>query len=72
MSDIILMKKYYKDYPINPVVVIQSNNYYDIDDHINCVKNVDELIEKNHIKKIYFKGSQELPLYDRFMVIGRW
>ena len=24
------------------------------------------------IREIYFKGKQSLPLYDRFMVIGKW
>jgi len=72
MSDIVLMKEYFKDYPVKPIMAIQSNNYFEIHDHINCVKNEDELIEKNQIKKIYFKGKQELPQYDRFMVIGSW
>ena len=72
MSDIVLMKEYYKDYPVKPILAIQSNNYFNVEDHINCVKNVDELIEKNEIKEVLYKGKRSLPLYDRFMVIGKW
>ena len=72
MSDIVLMKKYYKDYPLKPIVAIQSNNYFEVEDHINCVKDVDELIEKNQIEDVLYKGKRSLPLYDRFMVIGKW
>jgi hypothetical protein len=72
MSDIVLMKEYYKDYPVKPILAIQSNNYFDIEDHMNCVKDVDELIEKNQIEDVLYKGKRSLPLYDRFMVIGKW
>ena len=72
MVDISLMKDRYKDYPTKPILVIQSNNYFELDDHINCVKNVNELIEKNQIKDVLYKGKRSLPLYDRFMVIGKW
>ena len=72
MSDIVLMKEYYKDYPVKPILAIQSNNYFEVEDHINCVKDVNELIEKNQIKNVLYKGKRSLPLYDRFMVIGKW
>lgn len=72
MPDMLNLKPHYKDYPITPLLVIQSNNYFELNDHINCVNDEDELVEKNQIKEVYFKGKQSLPLYDRFMVIGRW
>ena len=72
MADIASMKEYYKDYPIKPILAIQSNNYFELEDHINCVKDVNELIEKNQIKDVLYKGKRSLPLYDRFMVIGKW
>ena len=74
MSDIVSMKKYYKDYLAEDktILAIQSNNYFNVEDHINCVKNVDELIEKNEINEVLYKGKRSFPLYDRFMVIGKW
>ena len=72
MNDIVCLKSYYKDYPTTPLLVLQSNNYFELDEHINCVNNENELIEKNQIREVYFKGTQSLPMYDRYMVIGRW
>ena len=72
MKDIVHMKKYYKDYPITPLLVLQSNNYRNVEDHVNCVNNEKELIDKNEIREVYFSGKLTQPLYDRFMVIGRW
>lgn len=72
MMDIVKMKSYYKNYPEYPILVIQSNDYTEIKDHINCVESEAELIEKNEIKQVYYSGSYDLPLYKRYMVIGRW
>lgn len=73
MSDIVIMKENYKDYPVKPILAIQSNNYFTLDEHINCVQNVNELIEKNQIKRVLYKGKQSMSHYfDRFMVIGTW
>lgn len=72
MNNIFESKKYYKNYPDTPLLVLQSNNFDTLDEHINCVKSEDELASKNYVGRIYYKGVQSLPLYDRYMVIGRW
>ena len=63
------MKQYFKG---NPAIAIQSNNYFELDEHINCVENVNQLINKNQIKKIWYKGDKVFEKYTRFMVIGQW
>lgn len=72
MEDIVKMKQYYKNYPEYPILAIQSNDYYEIEDHINCVENEQEIIKKNKINKVFYAGKNELPLYNRFTVIGQW
>jgi hypothetical protein len=72
MEDIVKMKKYYKNYPEYPILVVQSNNYFKLEEHINCVNDEEELVRKNSIKNIFYVGKNKLPLYNRFMVIGRW
>ena len=72
MNDMSELKSTYKDYPEKPILVLQSNNYFGLPEHVNCVKDEDELVEKNHIKEILYKGKQSQKLYDRFMVIGKW
>jgi hypothetical protein len=72
MEDIVKMKKYYKNYPEYPILAVQSNNYFKLEEHINCVNDEEELVRKNSIKNIFYVGKNKLPLYNRFMVIGRW
>jgi hypothetical protein len=50
---------------------LQSNNMFHIDDHINCVNDENELVEKSGLSQIMYKGSLDMPNgYQRFMVIG--
>ena len=69
MEDFFSYRKCYKG---NPFVCLQSNNYFELPEHINCVENVNELIEKNKLKKIWYKGEKDFGNYKRFMVIGQW
>ena len=53
------------------VLVLQSNNYYDVAGHINCKESLDEFISEYDFKEIIYKGSLNLGDYDRWMVIGK-
>ena len=54
------------------VYALQSTNLDIYDDHINCVKNEDELIEQSGLNLIYFKGKKVLENgMTRYMVIGK-
>lgn len=53
------------------VAVLQSNNYYQIDDHINCVNDLNEFKKQYNFKNIYFEGVMDFEIYKRFMIIGR-
>ena len=60
-----------KQYKPECIFALQSNNMFHVEDHINCVNNEDELVEKSGISKIMYKGSLDMPNgYKRFMVIG--
>ena len=52
------------------LVVLQSNNYFEIDDHINCVKNITEFKQQAPLSNIIYEGELELEKYTRFMLIG--
>ena len=69
MNDLKDSRKYYKG---TPTMILQSNNYIQQEDHINCCENVEELIYKNGLAYINYSGSKKFDLYDRFMVIGAW
>lgn len=54
----------------NTLIVLQSNNYFDLEEHIRCADNLIEF-EKQSNLKISFSGVFETPKYDRYMIIGR-
>ena len=53
-----------------PTYALQSNNYTDVSDHINCVNSEEQLMKDNQINRIFYKGKKKMSNYDRFMVIG--
>ena len=56
--------------PNQSVIVLQSNNYYELDEHIRCAKDIDEFKEQSKIKT-YLSLKLDLPKYSRFMLIGK-
>ena len=61
----------FKDMESNPIVAIQSNNLFDIPEHINCVHSVDHMKKKFPMREILFEGELQLKGYKRVMLIGR-
>ena len=53
------------------IVAIQSNDYREVEDHINCVDSAEELADQYNIRKLWFSGQLKFPAYNRFMAIGR-
>jgi hypothetical protein len=56
-------------HPHNILLVLQSNNY-NIPEHVRIAKDLTEFEEQCGIT-ILWSGELDLPLYKRFMVIGR-
>ena len=50
--------------------VLQSNNY-DIPEHVRIAKNLEEFKTQTNLKTILYAGELELPLYNRYMIIGK-
>lgn len=61
----------FKELESNPVVIIQSNNLFDIPEHINCVHSTDHMEKKFPMAEILYSGEIQLQGYKRFMLIGR-
>jgi len=55
--------------PQNSLLVLQSNNY-DIPEHVRIAQSLEEFQTQCGINKIW-AGSLELPLYTRYMIIGK-
>ena len=62
--------EWYAKIPNGKLVVLQSNDYYEIEEHINCVGSIKEFAVKAPMNNILYSGELELPKYKRFMLIG--
>jgi len=56
--------------PAGKLVALQSNNYFEIDDHVNCVNSLDEFKQQALLSNIIYEGELELEKYTRYMLIG--
>ena len=50
--------------------VLQSNNYFDVDEHVNCSHSLDEFAFQTPMQRVWYEGELELGHYKRFMRIG--
>lgn len=62
--------EWYNKIPQGKLVILQSNNYFEIDDHVNCSANLKEFSASTPMNQTLFEGELELPKYTRFMKIG--
>lgn len=53
----------------NSLIVLQSNDYK-IEEHIRIANNVTEFVKQSNLQILWF-GELALPLYTRFMIIGK-
>lgn len=63
--------RWLKNVPKESLVVIQNNNYYAISEHIRCFDTVEDFANHSGLSTILKKDTLELPLYNRFLIIGR-
>ena len=56
--------------PYNSLLVLQSNNY-NIPEHVRIASDLEQFKEQCHLENVLWAGELELPLYKRFMVIGK-
>lgn len=54
----------------NATIVLQSNNYFDLDEHIRCSIDLTDFTKMSKIKP-YYRGELETPKYTRYMIIGK-
>lgn len=52
------------------LVVLQSNNYFEIADHKNCSHNLQEFEDQTPMSHVYYSGELQLEKYTRYMRIG--
>ena len=69
-----VLEKFIRSKNSNAWVVLQTNNYDELDSHINCYPDVMSFanwVEPLIKERIYFAGTLRLGDFDRYMVIGK-
>jgi len=56
--------------PSNALIVLQSNNYNELEEHINCMTGIEEFVKESRLE-ILQCSILSLPKYDRYMIIGK-
>lgn len=61
----------FKEFEKPPIIAIQNNNLFDVDEHINCVFSVSHMKKKYPMSEILYEGELQLKGYKRVMLIGK-
>lgn len=61
---------WYEKIPQGKIVVLQTNDYFEITDHINCSESLEQFAQSSPMTTVLYQGELELPKYKRFMRIG--
>lgn len=56
--------------PLGVLVVLQSNNYAACPDHVNWVSSVEEMAAQTPMSRVVYRGTLDVSIFDRFMLIG--
>ena len=62
--------EWFNKIPLGKLVILQSNNYYDIKSHVNCSDTLDDFDKLCPMTSTLFLDFIMLPSYNRFMKIG--
>ena len=61
---------WFDNLPEGQAVALQTNDYFDNDQHVNCCKGLEEVKNKYKFSTILYEGSLDTVLYERYMLIG--
>jgi hypothetical protein len=62
--------QWYSKIPSGKLLIVQSNNYVDVPEHVNCVTSLVEFAQQTPMSMVFYEGILPLDKYDRYMRIG--
>jgi len=62
--------KWFDSIPAGTQLVLQSNDYFSCDEHVNCVDSLQDFERQATLSTLRFSGALKLKKYTRFMLIG--
>jgi hypothetical protein len=63
--------RWWQRIPSGQQVVLQSNDYFACDQHVNCVRDLPAFRAQAPMSSLIFAGERRMKRYTRFMLIGR-
>ena len=67
---IINFEQWFWRIPSRTLCVLQSNNFFDCDKHVNCVSNLYAFADQTPLDRVFYEGELDCNKYKRFMRIG--
>ena len=61
---------WFNNIPSGRVVCLQTNDYFDNSQHVNCCRDLADAVAKYPMSEVYYSGEIDTHLYKRFMIIG--
>lgn len=61
---------WFENIPDGTCVLLQTNDYFSNEQHVNCCKDLEEVKQKYPMQSIMYEGELDTQLYNRFMLIG--
>ncbi len=62
--------EWYNKIPNGKIIILQTNNYAEIEDHVNCSTSLENFADNTHMASVLYSGQLELEKYTRYMRIG--
>ena len=63
--------EWFENLPAGTLTVLHQNDYFSNEQHVNCMKDIEDTKAKYPMSEIYYEGTLDTHLYNRFMLIGR-
>ena len=62
--------EWFNKIPDGKLILLQSNNYFEVDEHVNCSVDLDDFSRQTLMSSTLYEGELQLEKYTRFMKIG--
>lgn len=62
--------EWYAKIPQGKLVILQTNNYFDLPEHVNCSDSLSTFANSTPMKDVLYQGELVLEKYSRYMRIG--
>lgn len=63
-------KQWYDKIPNGKLLILQANDFLEVEEHSNCYESIDEFEVATPMSNVLFEGELQLEKYKRFMRIG--